>query len=243
MEGFRAADGRELAYRELGDGRALVLFHGFTGTGRDWLGPAAALADRGHRVILPDLRGHGASAAPPDPAAYPPDVLADDGFALLGHLGLDDGGYDLGGYSFGGRVVLRLLARGARPGRAVVAGQGLDAAQRATSRTGTYHRALTALIDGEPVAPGSPAYWLRQAGGDPVALRHVLGTHVPTPDLPRITTPTLVLVGDEDDGHPSADALAAALPNGRFARVPGTHFTAMTSPEPTTAMAQFLAQA
>lgn len=241
MEKFRAGDGRELAFREVGRGRALVLFHGFTGSGRDWLGSAAALAARGHRVILPDLRGHGASAAPPDAAAYPPDVLADDGLALLAHLGVDD--YDLGGYSYGGRVVLRLLARGARPGRAIVAGQGLDAVQRTTSRTGTYHRALTALIDGEPVEPGSPAYWLLQGGGDPVALRHVLGTHVPTPDLHRITTPTLVVVGTEDDGHATADALAGALPNGRFARVPGTHFSAMSSPELTTAMAEFLAQA
>ncbi|MEV6829993.1 alpha/beta fold hydrolase [Amycolatopsis sp. NPDC051102] len=243
MEKFPAADGLELAYREVGSGRALVLYHGFTGSGRDWLGTASALADRGHRVILPDLRGHGASATPADAAAYPPDVLADDGFALLDHLGLGEEDYDLGGYSYGGRVVLRLLARGARPGRAIVAGQGLDAVQRATSRTGTYHRALTALIDGEPVEPGSPAYWIGQGGGNPVALRHVLGTHVPTPEVDRITTPTLVLVGDEDDSHATAGALAAALPNGRFARVPGDHYTAMSSPELTTAMAEFLAQA
>ncbi|WP_329046183.1 alpha/beta fold hydrolase [Amycolatopsis sp. NBC_01488] len=241
MPHFRSHDGLELAYRDVGAGRPLVLFHGFTGSGRDWLGTAEALAGHGHRVILPDLRGHGASAAPHDPAAYPPDVVADDGLALLAHLGHDD--YDLGGYSYGGRVVLRLLARGARPGRAVVAGQGLDAVQRATSRTGVYHRALTALIDGEPVEPGSPSHWIRQAGGDPVALRHVLGTHVPTPDLDRITTPTLVLIGTEDDGHTTADALAAALPNGRFERVPGNHFTAMSSPELTAAMVNFLAQA
>ncbi|WP_410596950.1 alpha/beta fold hydrolase [Amycolatopsis sp. lyj-23] len=251
MEHFRARDGRELAYRALGRGRTLVLFHGFGGSGRDWLAPAEVLAGHGHRVILPDLRGHGASAAPRDPAAYPPDVLADDGFALLDHLVLDDHSpdhyspddYDLGGYSFGGRVVVRLLARGARPGRAVVAGQGLDAVRRATSRTGVLHDALTTLIEGRPVAPGSPAYWIRQAGSDPVALRHVLGTHVPTAGLHRITTPTLVLVGAEDDGHATADALAATLPNGRFARVPGTHFTAMSSPELTAAMADFLAQA
>lgn len=241
MEHFPARDGRDLAYRELGSGRPLVLFHGFTGSGRDWLGPAAVLADHGHRVILPDLRGHGASAAPPDPAAYPPDVLADDGLALLGHLGLDE--YDLGGYSYGGRVVLRLLARGARPRRAIVAGQGLDAVQHATSRTGAYHAALTALIDGEPVTPGSPAYWMQQTGGDPVALRSVLGTHVPTTDLHRITTPTLVLVGDEDERGATAGALAEALADGRFARVPGNHYTAMTSPELTAAIAEFLAQA
>jgi pimeloyl-ACP methyl ester carboxylesterase len=241
MEYFRARDGRELACRTLGSGRPLVLFHGFSGSGRDWLGPAAVLADHGHRVILPDLRGHGASAAPHDAAAYPPDVLADDGLALLDHLGLD--GYDLGGYSFGGRVVLRLLARGARPGRAVVAGQSLDAVRSAASRTSVYDDALTTLIDGGPVAPGSSAYWIRQGGGDPVALRHVLGTHVPTTDLSGITTPTLVLVGDEDDGHATAGALAAALPDGRFARVPGNHYTAMSSPELTAAMVEFLAQA
>lgn len=240
MPHFRGYAGLELSYRELGAGRPLVLFHGFTGSGRDWLGPAEVLAGHGHRVLLPDLRGHGASAAPHDPAAYPPDVLADDGFALLDQLGLDD--YDLGGYSLGGRLVLRLLARGARPGRAVVAGQSLDAVRRATSRTGVYHQALTALIDGEPAEPGSPAYWIGQAGGDPVALRHVLGTHVPTTGLDRITTQTLVVVGEEDDSHAPADALAAALPHGRFARVPGNHHTAMSSPELTTAMVEFLAQ-
>ena len=57
------------------------------------------LAGQGYRVILPDLRGHGDSARPHDPAAYPPDALADDGLALIEQLGLTD--YDLGGYSLG----------------------------------------------------------------------------------------------------------------------------------------------
>ncbi|GAB3148392.1 alpha/beta fold hydrolase [Amycolatopsis stemonae] len=241
MPHFRGTDGLELSYRDLGSGRPLVLFHGFTGSGHDWLGPAQDLVAKGRRVVLPDLRGHGDSGHPHDPAAYPSDVLADDGFALLEHLGLGD--YDLGGYSFGGRVVLRLLARGARPRRAVVAGQGLDAVERATSRTGMYHQALTTLIDGKPVEPGSPAYWLKQAGGDPVALRHVLGTHVPTSGLEKIPTPTLIAVGDEDFGHATAEALAEALPEGRFIQVPGNHFTAMTSPELTAAMVEFLDQA
>ncbi|MGH3406758.1 MAG: alpha/beta fold hydrolase, partial [Streptosporangiaceae bacterium] len=120
-------DGRELAYRETGEGRPLVLLHGFAASGRQWLdhGPAAVLAAAGYRVILPDLRGHGDNARPHDPACYPPDVLADDGLALTDGLGLDD--YDLGGYSLGGRLVLRMLVRGARPARAVVAGQGLAA--------------------------------------------------------------------------------------------------------------------
>ena len=167
---FTGRDGLELAYRETGEGRPLVLLHGFAASGRQWLdhGPAAALADAGYRVILPDLRGHGDSARTRDPACYPPDVLADDGLALIDGLGLDD--YDLGGYSLGGRVVLRMLVRGARPARAVVAGQGLAAVSGAAGG-GTNRRVLTALASGNRIEPGSPdaqsAYWITQLGGDP----------------------------------------------------------------------------
>src|SRR5580693_7378751 len=117
---FLGRDGAELAWREIGDGRPVVLLHGLMGSGALMAsnGPARAIAARNYRVILPDLRGHGDSGRPHDPACYPADVLADDGLALIDHLGLDD--YHLGGYSLGGRLVLRLLVRGARPGRAVV---------------------------------------------------------------------------------------------------------------------------
>ncbi|MFL6123775.1 alpha/beta fold hydrolase [Actinophytocola sp.] len=246
MPEHHGRDGLALSYQELGAGRPLVLLHGFLGSGRQWLdhGAAAAFADRGRRVILPDLRGHGRSARPHDPAAYPPDALADDGLALVDHLGLSDGGYDLGGYSLGARVVLRMLVRGARPARAIVAGQGLDALRSATTRGSGYRRVLTALADGEAVDPADEqlAHWVTETGGDPQALRNVLDTHVATPAeaLHGITTPTLVAVGDQDTAHASAEDLAAALPDARFTRVPGNHFTAFTSRELTSAMAAFL---
>jgi pimeloyl-ACP methyl ester carboxylesterase len=239
-------DGLALSYTELGAGRPLVLLHGFLGDGRQWLyqASAATFTDCGRRVILPDLRGHGRSARPHDPAAYPPGVLADDGLALLDHLGLRDGGYDLGGYSLGGRVVLRMLVRGARPGRAIVAGQGLDALKNATTRRDGYRRVLTALADGEPIDPANTrlAHWITESGGDPEALRNVLDTHVATPEeaLRGITTPTLVAVGDQDTAHASADGLAAAIPGARFTRVPGDHFTAFTSRELTSVITAFL---
>ena len=124
---FVGRDGVDLACSETGVGRSLILLHGFMGAGSYWLerGRVDVLAQQGIRVVLPDLRGHGGSAKPHDPAAYPPDVLADDGLALVEHLGLGDGDYDLGGYSLGARIVVRMLARGARPRRAIVAGQGL----------------------------------------------------------------------------------------------------------------------
>jgi pimeloyl-ACP methyl ester carboxylesterase len=243
---FAARDGLELAYREIGDGRPLVLIHGFTGSGLQWLnhGHAAAIAARGHRVILPDMRGHGDSARPHDPEAFPPDVLADDTLALIGALGLAD--YDLGGYSLGGTVVVRALARGAQPGRAIVAGQGLGVIAGTTSRGGAYRGILTALVRGDAIEPGSPeaeqAHWITQGGGDPQSLLHVLDSLVTTPEsvLHEITTRTLVAVGDEDERHASADALAAALPNAQFTRVPGNHYTAMSAPELEAAILGFL---
>src|ERR1700749_536441 len=88
---FAGRDGTKLAYRELGQGRPVVLIHGYFSNAVPSCiryGPAAAVAERGFRVIMPDLRGHGDSAKPQDAAAYPPDVLADDGVALIETLGL-----------------------------------------------------------------------------------------------------------------------------------------------------------
>jgi pimeloyl-ACP methyl ester carboxylesterase len=243
---FASFDGAELAWHETGAGRPLVLLHGLFGSGAQLAesGLAQTLAGQGYRVILPDLRGHGDSAGPHDPARYPPDVLAADGLALIGHLGLDD--YDLGGYSLGGRLVLRLLARGARPGRAFVGGQGLDATDAGTSRTGGHRRLLTALVNGETFAAGSPdaqlAAGLAANGVDPQAVRYVLDTFVATSpgELRQVPAPVLIVVGDGDSRGATAGDLAALLPDTRLVRVAGDHYTALGAPEFTDAVLAFL---
>jgi len=243
---FQGRDGAELAWREIGDGRPVVLLHGLMGSGTLLLGSglAQAIAEGGYRVILPDLRGHGDSARPHDPARYPPDVLADDGLALIDQLGLDD--YRLAGYSAGGKVVLRLLARGARPARAVVGGQGVDALDAESDRTGGYRRMLAAVANGDTFAPGSPEEgftgWIRQVGADPRAIGYLLGSLVATPPdaLRQVPTPTLVVAGEGDSRSATAGELAALLPNGRLTLVPGDHLTALDAPEFTTAVLDFL---
>jgi pimeloyl-ACP methyl ester carboxylesterase len=240
---FHGRDGVRLAYRELGEGRPLILIHGYlsTGTAMADSGFARRLAGRGHRVIIPDLRGHGASARPHDAAAYPPDALADDGLALIEHLGLT--GYDLGGYSLGGRTVIRILARGATPGRAFAGGQGLEAIVHTVGRGGRFRHVLTNFGTFEPGSPEQAMEdWVTSSGGDPVALVRVLDTFVDTPPeaLARITVPTLILTGAEDGHNDTAGALAGALANGRYVMLPGNHFTAVTSPEFETAVTGFL---
>jgi pimeloyl-ACP methyl ester carboxylesterase len=243
---FVGRDGVKLAFHETGSGRPLILLHGFMGAGTQMFdGWASTFAEQGRRVVLPDFRGHADSAKPHDPAAYPPDVLADDGLALVEHLGLGDGDYDLGGYSLGARIVLRMLVRGAKPGRAIVAGQGL--AKVSGPQGEANHRVLTALVDGVAIEPGSRealiAQWISKLGADPRALLLVVDSLVPTPEdaLRQITIPALVAIGDRDE-RSDADELAALLCDARFVRVPGGHESAFTAPELAVAMAEFLAE-
>ena len=243
---FTARDGVRLAYRQMGEGRPLLLIHGyFSNAWTNWIryGHAAQIASRGFRVIMPDLRAHGDSDKPHDPAAYPRDVLADDGFALIDHLGLDD--YDLGGYSLGGRTTVRMLARGARPRRAVLAGMGLEGIIHTEGRGGYFHRVLTNLGSFERgTSEWMTEAFLKTTKGDPEALLLILNTFVDTSleELAGIKMPVLVTTGDEDDDNGSGEELAAALPDGEFVSIPGNHMNCVVKPELGIAIADFLAR-
>ncbi len=191
---------------------------------------------------MPDLRAHGSSAKPHDPAAYPTDVLAGDGFALIRHLDLTD--YDLGGYSLGGRTTVRMLERGATPRRAIVAGMGYSGLTRATARSAHFAHILDNLGSFEKFTPEWNAEaFLKTTRGDPVALRLLLDSFVDTPPdaIAAIDIPVLVVSGDEDEDNGSVDELAGALPHATLARTPGGHMSAVTKPELGEAIANYLA--
>lgn len=243
---FTAADGTDLAWHELGEGRPVVLLHGlFSDAFTNWLryGHAAAIAARGFRVIMPDLRAHGQSGKPHDPSFYPPDILARDGLALIAQLGLKD--YDLGGYSLGARTSVRMVALGAAPRRLIVGGMGLTGLHSTSRRSGHFKRILTGLGTHER---GSPEWmaeaFLKTTGGDPQALLPLLDSFVDTKEaeLAAIAMPTLVLSGDEDSDNGSPQALAELLPKGEYRVVPGGHMSAVIKPDLGLAMADFLAR-
>ncbi|CAN5326526.1 alpha/beta fold hydrolase [soil metagenome] len=242
---FDSFDGVRLAWREIGEGRPLVLIHGyFSDAFTNWIryGHAALIASRGFRVIMPDLRAHGSSAKPHDAASYPPDVLMRDGFALIDHLGLTD--YDLAGYSLGGRTTVRMLANGARPRRAVLSGMGYQGIVHTQGRGGYFRHILTNLGSFERgTSEWMTEAFLKTTKGDPEALLHILDTFVDTPAeaVAAITTPTLVLTGVDDDDNGSGAELAAALVEGTFREIPGNHMSAVVTPELGQEIADFLA--
>jgi pimeloyl-ACP methyl ester carboxylesterase len=95
--------GIDLHYETAGAGSPLVLVHGLGSSGRDWENLTPGLAGR-HRVVLPDLRGHGRSGKPPGP--YPILELARDLAALSDALGL--GRSHFAGISLGGMAAFEL---------------------------------------------------------------------------------------------------------------------------------------
>lgn len=241
---FSASDGVRLAWRELGEGRPVVLLHGLFSDGQtNWLkfGAAQAVAARGRRVIMPDLRAHGLSDKPQDAAAYPRGILARDLHELIAHLGLVD--FDLGGFSLGARTTVQAVGEGAKPSSAVLAGMGIEGLSDWNRRQAFFHEAI-AQFD---LAQRGDPWWMaiqfmktmkidRVAAG--LLLRTFEDAH---PEwLQAFTMPTMVLCGTEDEDNGSAPKLADALPAGRYVAVPGTHMSSVTKSEFGAALAEFL---
>jgi pimeloyl-ACP methyl ester carboxylesterase len=75
-------------YEVTGQGRPVVLLHGFPDSGRLWRHQVPALAAAGFQVIVPDLRGYGRSGKPGAVEAYSLPLLAGDVIAILTELNI-----------------------------------------------------------------------------------------------------------------------------------------------------------
>ncbi len=232
---WTASDGVDLVYREMGAGHPIVLAHGLFSDGpTNWIkfGTAAKLVKAGCRVIMPDLRAHGLSGKPHDPALYSDGILARDLTQLIAHLGLAD--YDLGGFSLGARTVVQAVGEGLRPRRAILAGMGYEGLAGWLRRK---HFFLDAIANVETSTRGD-ADWLaiqfmKTMKIDLKAAALLLPTFTDAaPEwLAAFTMRTLILCGTEDNDNGSAPHLAEALPSATYAPVPGTHMSSVTKPE------------
>ena len=194
--------GLRWAVRVAGSGPALLLLHGFTGSGRSWEGGLAeAATSSGFRVIAPDLPGHGGTtwradnadnadneADPGEPSRAAIEMVADDLVELLRVLGHD--GAHVVGYSMGARVALRLAISHPACVRSLVLeapSAGIeDAADRAARRSADDALARTLERDGiesfvdawerTPVLGGEA----RLAPPVRARLREIRLAHVPT---------------------------------------------------------------
>jgi pimeloyl-ACP methyl ester carboxylesterase len=95
------ANGIDIYYELWGQGPPLVMAHGFCGSTDEWRVLVLPLAKR-HRLLLYDVRGHGHSSAPEDPALYSMPVFAADQAALMRALAVERA--HVGGGSMGGMI-------------------------------------------------------------------------------------------------------------------------------------------
>ncbi len=209
-------------YLDQGEGSALLLCHGFTGSSQNWLPLLPTLTEH-RRIIALDLPGHGATHLPSD-EAYTMARAVQAVERLLDHLALPQ--IDLLGYSMGGRFALsfacshpirirRLILESASPGLP-------SASDRAARKQSDDTLAQRIEADGigwfvdtweqlplwasQQQLPYAVREALRQARlrNEPTglanSLRH-MGTGVMPPlwdCLPRLAVPTLLLVGELD---------------------------------------------
>jgi pimeloyl-ACP methyl ester carboxylesterase len=77
---LHVSDGTPIVYAELGhgDGAPIALANGWSCSDVYWMDIAPHLAARGHRVLLPDARGHGESGLPRPPGVAARNITADD---------------------------------------------------------------------------------------------------------------------------------------------------------------------
>ncbi|MGZ4217773.1 MAG: alpha/beta fold hydrolase [Solirubrobacteraceae bacterium] len=88
-----------IEYEVTGEGRPVVLIHGFPDSGRLWRHQVPALVEAGYQTIVPDLRGYGRSDRPANVEAYSLAALAGDVLAVMGDAGVDSAhvvGHDWG---------------------------------------------------------------------------------------------------------------------------------------------------
>lgn len=233
---FRSFDGVEIAYHDIGQGRPVLLHHGFASNARNnWVacGVVDALVASGRRVVAIDARGHGRSGKPHEPSAYADGAMARDASALLDHLAIDRA--DVVGYSMGGFVASRLAPTDARVASVILGGVG---AGLVLGRPATGSTAIAdGLVADDPRSISDPTARAFRAFADSThADRQALAACMRSemfqgaPDLAGIRVPVLVLVGVGDTLVGDPRKLAAAIPGSRVETVEGDHLTAVDDP-------------
>jgi 3-oxoadipate enol-lactonase len=222
---------------ERSDPSWLILSNSLAADHTMWDAQIPALTSR-YRVLRYDTRGHGLSDAPEGPYSF--DMLVEDVVALMDHHGIDKASYM--GLSLGGMTGLGLALK--HPGRVeklVCCDARADAPEPFVK--GWDDRLAVVAREGmRGILQGTMERWLvpsfRKENPDETARveQMILSTSVAgyrgcaealkkldyLKDLPRLTVPTLFVVGAEDAGAPpdAMRVMAEAVPGARLAIVP-----------------------
>lgn len=225
MPSIRTDDDVDLYYEEAGSGTPMLFVHEFAGDHRSWE-PQMRLFARRYRCVAFNARGYPPSGVPRDPSAYSQDRATADIAAVINALGLAPA--HVVGLSMGAFATLHLglrhphLARsltaagvgyGATPGKRAQFRAEVDAtanriaAEGMARMAGVYGSGPTRLVFEEKDSRGYAEFLAQLAEheteGAALTMRGVQRERPSLFDLEaelrRLTLPTLVICGDEDD--------------------------------------------
>jgi pimeloyl-ACP methyl ester carboxylesterase len=221
-------DGVKIYYEVHGDGPPLLLTHGYSSTSAMWKGQIEALS-RGHKLVLWDMRGHGQSDYPADPAAYSETLTVGDMAALLDEI--DASSAIIGGLSLGGYMSLAFCrahpertdallivdtgpgfkkddARGAWNKRALDTADRFESEGLAVLKSASRERSTVSHRDATGLARAARGM-LTQRDARVIEL------------LPEIKVPSLIVVGADDTPFLAAsDYMAAKIPGAKKVVIP-----------------------
>ena len=240
-------NGGRLAYEDVGAGEALLLLHAFPLSGAMWRPQVAAFQGR-YRVIVPDLRGFGASEVREGPALM--EQFAADLLALCDQLQIER--FALCGLSMGGYISFAILRAAAERVWALVLADtkaGADSAEAQTAREANARLAesqgaaaladkmipsLLATTTGAEVrAELRTMIQANPPQGLAAALRGMAARPASFATLAALSVPTLVIVGSEDGLTPPAEARAiqAAVTGSQLVEIAGAgHLASIEQP-------------
>ena len=221
-------DGVDIYYEVHGSGPALLLTHGYSSTSAMWKEQIAPLS-RHHKLVLWDMRGHGQSDYPEDPAAYSEALTIADMAALLDEV--DAANAIVGGLSLGGYMSLAFYRAHPERVRALLiidTGPGFkkddarDAWNKRAHETGDrFEReglaVLKSLSRDRSEASHRDALGLARAARGMLTQRDARVIEA----LPDIKVPSLIVVGADDTPFlAAADYMAAKIPGASKVVIP-----------------------
>lgn len=237
-------NGIEINYQVEGEGdQTVLLINGLADDLSTWAYQTPALLEAGYRVVSFDNRGIGASSKPAGP--YSTRLLAADAKAVVDHLGLSD--FHLMGVSMGGMIAQQYALDHPRDLRSLTLACTYAAPGPFCSRMFCLW-ADAASVHGVPFVMRDVTLWaftldfftdredelaefetamrfMDQSTAAYLAQLAVIQQHDATARLSQITTPTLVLAGDQDILIPTALSaeLHALIPGSQWVTTRGGH--------------------
>lgn len=257
---FFDSAGARIHYTDEGKGVPVILLHGFAvHSDINWRHPGViAELSKHFRVISMDLRGHGLSGKPHEPAQYGVN-LAEDVIRLMDHVGVANA--HVVGYSLGGFVALKVAVL--HPDRVITVsplGAGWE-----TADSSTFLRSLpeleASLRTGRGIAPLSGSLGPNRAKPGPLhtlfvkimtryfadsqALSALVSTvpalTIAEDELRAIQVPVCSIIGSDDPLKPGVDAMVGKVSDHTVIVLGGVdHLRAPSSPELRARLVEFL---